>query len=251
MEVDAPPRTTPSRLCTMLSIVIPCYNERSTVRAVLEAVLAAGTEGLQKEIVFVDDGSTDGTREILRQIEEQYRHDPRGALKVVYREKNEGKGAAVRAGFAVAGGDLVIVQDADLEYDPRDFSLLLRPILEGRADAVFGNRFHGGAHRVLYFWHYQANRLLTLLCNMLSDLNLSDMEVGYKLFRREVLASMRLKSNRFGFEPEVTVKTAKLGCRIYEVPISYYGRTYAEGKKIGWRDGVAALYHMIKYRFFA
>jgi len=141
------------------------------------------------------------------------------------------------------------VQDADLEYDPSDYVHLLQPILSGRADAVFGNRFHGGVHRVLYFWHYQANRVLTTFCNMLSDLNLNDMEVGYKVFRREIVQGITIKSNRFGFEPEVTIKTAKLGCRIYEVPISYYGRTYAEGKKIGWRDGIAALWHMFKYRF--
>ncbi|MFB3815789.1 MAG: glycosyltransferase [Terriglobales bacterium] len=235
---------------TTLSIVIPCYNERQTIRRVIEAVLDANASAMQKEIVVVDDCSTDGTRDVLAQVETDYRRDPRGTVRVAYHEHNQGKGAAVRTGFKQAGGDIMLVQDADLEYDPRDYPILLEPILEGHADAVFGNRFHGGAHRVLYFWHFQANRLLTLICNMLTDLNLSDMEVGYKVFRREVLERLTLKSNRFGFEPEVTVKTARLGCRIYEVPISYHGRTYAEGKKIGWKDGVAALWHMIKYRFF-
>jgi glycosyltransferase involved in cell wall biosynthesis len=240
----------PPHYPTTLSVVVPCYNEKTTIRSVVEAVLTADSCGLQKEIVIVDDCSKDGTRELLPQLEDQYAHDARGTVKVLYHEHNQGKGAAVRTGFAEVGGDVVLVQDADLEYDPHDYSILLQPILSGRADAVFGNRFHGGVHRVLYFWHYQANRMLTTFCNILTDLNLNDMEVGYKLFRREVLRSLALKSNRFGFEPEVTIKTARLGCRIYEVPISYHGRTYAEGKKIGWRDGVAALWHMIKYRFF-
>lgn len=235
---------------TTLSIVVPCYNEKATIRLVIETVLAADTSGLQKEIVIVDDHSQDGTPDILRGMEQEYSGDPRGSVKVFFHEKNQGKGAAVRTGFSRVTGDLVLVQDADLEYDPGDYPVLLHPILSGHADAVFGNRFHGGAHRVLYFWHYQANRMLTLICDVLSDLNLSDMEVGYKVFRREVLERIHLKSNRFGFEPEVTIKTSKLGCRLYEVPISYHGRTYAEGKKIGWRDGVAALWHMIKYRFF-
>jgi glycosyltransferase involved in cell wall biosynthesis len=212
-------------------------------------VLAADSCGLQKQILIVDDCSQDGTRELLPQLEEDYRSDPRGTVKVLYHQQNQGKGAAVRTGFSHIGGDVVLVQDADLEYDPSDYVHLLQPILSGRADAVFGNRFHGGVHRVLYFWHYQANRVLTTFCNMLSDLNLNDMEVGYKVFRREIVQGITIKSNRFGFEPEVTIKTAKLGCRIYEVPISYYGRTYAEGKKIGWRDGIAALWHMFKYRF--
>jgi glycosyltransferase involved in cell wall biosynthesis len=235
---------------TTLSIVVPCYNESATIRSVIETVLAADSCGLQKEIVIVDDCSTDGTREILPQIEEEHRNGPLGSVKVCYHGKNQGKGAAVRTGFANISGDLVLVQDADLEYNPADYAVLLAPILHGHADAVFGNRFHGGEHRVLYFWHYQANRLLTLLCNVLSDLNLNDMEVGYKVFRREILERMTLKSDRFGFEPEVTIKTARLHCRLYEVPISYHGRTYDEGKKIGWKDGVAALWHMIKYRFF-
>ena len=248
-QVVTAPETTVPRLTT-LSMVIPCYNEKATIRHVIETVLAADSSGLRKEIVIVDDCSKDGTRELLPQLEDDYRSDPRGAIRVVYHERNQGKGAAVRTGFTHVSGDVVLVQDADLEYDPADFPTLLHPILSGRADAVFGNRFHGGTHRVLYFWHYQANRMLTLFCNLLTDLNLSDMEVGYKAFRREVLQGIKLKSNRFGFEPEVTIKTARLGCRVYEVPISYHGRTYAEGKKIGWRDGVAALWHMIKYRFF-
>jgi glycosyltransferase involved in cell wall biosynthesis len=233
-----------------LSIVVPCFNEKKTIRSVLETVLNADALGLNKEIVVVDDCSSDGTRELLGQLAPLYAADPRGSVKIVYHERNQGKGAAVRTGFAHITGDLALVQDADLEYDPADYPILLQPILSGRADAVFGNRFHGGAHRVLYFWHYQANRLLTLFCNMLSDLNLSDMEVGYKLFRREILQQIHLRSNRFGFEPEVTIKTARLGCRLYEVPISYHGRTYAEGKKIGWRDGFAALWHILKYRYF-
>jgi glycosyltransferase involved in cell wall biosynthesis len=173
-----------------------------------------------------------------------------GEIRLVFHDVNRGKGAAIRTGVAQATGDIVLVQDADLEYDPRDYPLLLEPILEGHADVVFGNRFHGGPHRVLYFWHYAANRGLTLLTNLLTGLNVTDMEVGYKVFRRDVLRRLTLTSDRFGFEPEVTVKVAKLGCRVYEVPIRYYGRTYQEGKKITWRDGVAALFHLVRYRFF-
>jgi glycosyltransferase involved in cell wall biosynthesis len=255
LRIDACARTKEKELymesqLASLSIVIPCYNEKATIRSVVEAVLSSDSCGLCKEIVIVDDFSKDGTRDLLAQMEQEYAADPRGKLMVFYQPVNQGKGAAVRAGFQHATGDIALVQDADLEYDPVDFPHLLRPILDGHADAVFGNRFHGGVHRVLYFWHYQANRMLTLVCNMLSDLNLSDMEVGYKAFRKEVLQQLTLKSSRFGFEPEVTIKTARLGARIYEVPIGYYGRTYAEGKKIGWKDGVAALWHMIKYRFF-
>jgi hypothetical protein len=242
---------------TTLSVIIPCYNEKNTIRRVVDTVVRAGTTAsgsglvsLQKEIVIVDDCSADGTRDVLAELEREFPSLYVDAtLKLYLHEQNQGKGAAVRTGIKQATGGIVIVQDADLEYDPRDFPVLLEPILTGRADAVFGNRFHGGIHRVLYFWHYQANRMLTLFCNMLSDLNLSDMEVGYKAFRREIFDQMTLKANRFGFEPEVTIKTAKLGCRIYEVPISYHGRTYDEGKKIGWKDGVAAMWHMFKYRF--
>ncbi len=237
MGEHAPPITT-------LSIVVPVYNEKATIAQVVRTVLQS-KPGLEKELVIVDDYSTDGTREILRELEQE----ARGRIKLAFHEQNRGKGAALRTGFAEATGDVVVVQDADLEYDPSDYPTLLEPILSGRADVVFGNRFHGGSHRVLYFWHFQANRFLTFICNMLSNLNLTDMEVGYKAFRREVLQAITLRADRFGFEPEVTIKVAKLGCRIYEVPISYHGRTYEEGKKIGWKDGVAALYHMLKYRF--
>ena len=230
---------------TTLSVVMPVYNEAATIAHVVRTVLQAES-GLEQELVIVDDYSTDGTRDILQEIE----REKLGRIKLAFHDRNLGKGAALRTGFAQAAGDIVLVQDADLEYDPGDYPRLLDPILRGRADAVFGNRFHGGEHRVLYFWHFQANQFLTFVCNLLTNLNLSDMEVGYKAFRREVLQAIHLRSNRFGFEPEVTIKVAKLGCRIYEVPISYHGRTYEEGKKIGWKDGVAAIFHMLKYRFF-
>lgn len=236
--------------CRTLSVVIPCYNEKSTIGPVIEAVLAADTSGLGREVVIVDDCSTDGTRELVRRLENEYRLDPRGTVKVVCHDVNRGKGAALRTAFSHASGEVILVQDADLEYDPRDYPALLHPILAGRADMVLGNRFHGGPHRVLYFWHYHANRLLTLLCGVLTDLNVSDMEVGYKLFRREVLEQISLRSNRFGFEPEVIIKTARLRCRVYEVPVAYHGRTYAEGKKIGWKDGLAAIFHLLRYGLF-
>ena len=225
-----------------LSVVMPVYNEARTIVAVIERVLKAPVD-LAKEIIVVDDASTDGTRQLLQNMSS-------GEIRLVFHDVNRGKGAAIRTGVAHATGDIVLVQDADLEYDPRDYPLLLEPILEGHADVVFGNRFHGGPHRVLYFWHYAANRGLTLLTNLLTGLNVTDMEVGYKVFRRDVLRRLTLTSDRFGFEPEVTVKIAKLGCRVYEVPIRYYGRTYQEGKKITWRDGVAALFHLLRYRFF-
>jgi glycosyltransferase involved in cell wall biosynthesis len=225
-----------------LSVVMPVFNEARTIVAVIERVLRAPVD-LAKEIIIVDDASTDGTRQLLQKMSS-------GEIRLVFHDVNRGKGAAIRTGVAQATGDIVLVQDADLEYDPRDYPLLLEPILEGQADVVFGNRFHGGPHRVLYFWHYAANRLLTLLTNLLTGLNVTDMEVGYKVFRRDVLRRLTLTSDRFGFEPEVTVKVAKLGCRVYEVPIRYYGRTYQEGKKITWRDGVAALFHLLRYRFF-
>ncbi len=225
-----------------LSVVIPVYNEKSTVEEIIRRVQAVDV-GLEKEIVVVDDGSTDGTRDILRRLSAE-------DVRVVLHEKNTGKGGALRTGFSEAGGDIVLVQDADLEYDPREYPKLLAPILEGRADVVYGSRFLGGPHRVLYFWHSVGNRLLTTLSNMASNLNLTDMETCYKVFRREVLQKIRLKSKRFGVEPEITLKVAKLNSRVYEVPISYAGRDYSEGKKIGWKDGVAALFHIVRFRFF-
>lgn len=227
-----------------LSVVIPCYNERETIRTIVDAVRAAPVAKL--EIIIVDDCSRDGTREVLaREIEPL-------VSKVIYHDVNRGKGAALRTGFAHATGDYVIVQDADLEYDPQEYPLLLEPMLKGKADVVFGSRFLGsGPHRVVYFWHMVGNQVLTLLSNMFTNLNLTDMETCYKLFRREVIQSLELKEDRFGFEPEVTAKVARIpNIRIYEVGISYYGRTYAEGKKIGWRDGFRALYAIVKYNVF-
>jgi glycosyltransferase involved in cell wall biosynthesis len=224
-----------------LSVVIPVYNEVRTIEEVVARVRAIP---LEKEILIVDDGSTDGTRQRLEDI---VRHDD---VKVLYHERNKGKGAALRTGFAAATGDVVIIQDADLEYDPRDYRTLLEPILDGRADVVYGSRFLGGPHRVLFFWHYVGNRVLTLMSNALSNLNLTDMETGYKVFRREILNDLPLRSNRFGFEPEFTVKVAKRMLRVYEVPISYSGRTYAEGKKITWRDGIAAIFTILRFRIF-
>jgi len=225
-----------------LSVVVPVFNERTTIAEILRRVQAVEVS-LDKEILVVDDGSTDGTQVILKA-------QSLPGLKVLYHERNQGKGAALRTGFAAASGDIVIVQDADLEYDPREYPRLLEPILDGRADVVYGSRFLGGPHRVLYFWHYAGNRFLTTLANILSNLNLTDMETGSKAFRREVLTKIKLKSSRFGFEPEITIKVARLKCRVYEVPISYSGRDYAEGKKIGWKDGLAAIFHLLRFRFF-
>ncbi len=223
-----------------LSIVIPCYNEAKTIRAIVDAVRAAPVES--KEIIIVDDCSKDGTRDVL-QSEIAPLVD-----RILYHEKNQGKGAALRTGFAAATGDLVIVQDADLEYDPQEYPRLIKPIVEGKADVVFGSRFAGGdAHRVVYFWHMMGNRFLTLASNMMTNLNLTDMETCYKVFRRDVIQRIKIEENRFGFEPEITAKVAKLRVPIYEVGISYYGRTYEEGKKIGWRDGFRALWAIIKY----
>jgi glycosyltransferase involved in cell wall biosynthesis len=226
-----------------LSIVIPCYNEVGTIEAILAAVRSSEVD--DKEIIIVDDGSVDGTRDKLAAIA--------GApdVKVILHEKNQGKGAALRSGFKEATGEIVIVQDADLEYDPKEYGKLIAPIRSGKADVVFGSRFAGGeSHRVLYFWHYAANKFLTLCSNMFTNLNLTDMETCYKAFRRPILESIEIQEDRFGFEPEITAKVARLGCRIYEVGISYSGRTYAEGKKIGWRDGLRALWCIVRYNLF-
>jgi glycosyltransferase involved in cell wall biosynthesis len=223
-----------------LSVVIPVYNECGTVEQIVEAVRASPVRDL--EIIVVDDGSTDGTGDVLRDKVEAR------VARVIYHERNQGKGAALRSGFAAATGDMVIVQDADLEYDPQEYPKLIEPILAGKADVVFGSRFSGGSSsRVLYYWHYVGNRLLTTLSNMFTNINLTDMEVCYKVFRREVLTRIDIEEDRFGFEPEITAKVAKLGCRIYEVGISYAGRTYGEGKKIGWRDGLRAVWCILKY----
>lgn len=224
-----------------LSIVVPVYNELGTIEEILDKT---GRVSGEKEIIVVDDGSTDGTRDWLEQM------PPRKDVTVLFHETNKGKGAALKTGFQHVSGDVVIVQDADLEYDPQDYKVLTGPIEDGRADAVFGSRFLGGPHRVLFFWHYVGNKALTLLSNMFTNLNLSDMETGYKAFRSGILQNLEIKSNRFGFEPEITAKLARLKCRIYEVPISYSGRGYEEGKKITWRDGAAAFFHIIRFKFF-
>ena len=231
-----------------LSVLIPVYNEERTVEEVVRRVCDFQTS---KEIILVDDGSQDQSRKILSRLQEENirAKDPLNQIKVFFQPFNQGKGAALKAALSHVTGDIVIVQDADLEYDPKDYPSLLAPIHVGQADVVYGTRFAGGgAHRVHFFWHSMGNRVLTLLSNMLTNLNLTDMEVGYKVFRAEVLKGIELKSKRFGFEPEITVKLAKKGCRFYEVPISYHGRTYEEGKKITWKDGVAALYCMIRFR---
>ena len=223
-----------------LSVVIPCYNERATIAGIVAAVRGAPVAEI--ELIVVDDCSSDGTRDILK--------GDLAALidQVVFHEKNQGKGAALRSGIKAATGDVVIIQDADLEYDPQEYPRLLAPIQENRADVVYGSRFMGGsAHRVLYFWHSVGNGVLTLMSNMFTNLNLTDMETCYKAFRRELIQGIEIEENRFGFEPEITAKVAKLGCRIYEVGISYYGRTYAEGKKIGYKDGFRALWCIFKY----
>jgi len=232
-----------------LSVLVPVYNEERTLEEIVRRVCAVP---IAKEIIFVDDGSKDRSREILTRLQEenQRRSDPLNNFKVFFQEQNQGKGAAIKAALGQVTGDVVIIQDADLEYDPKDYPSLIEPIQAGLADVVYGTRFAGGgAHRVLFFWHSLGNRLLTLLSNMLTNLNLSDMEVGYKVFRADILKGVDLQSKRFGFEPEITMKLAKKQCRFYEVPIAYHGRTYEEGKKITWKDGLAALYYMIRFRF--
>jgi glycosyltransferase involved in cell wall biosynthesis len=243
-----------------LSVIIPVFNELAFIE---ELLLRVQDSMLAEEIIVVDDGSTDGTRQLLRGLQERKSKGDQVAeigesgaplqldrLRFLFQETNQGKGAALRRGFAEASGDIYLVQDADLEYDPKDYPRLLEPILDGRADVVFGSRFLGGPQRVHFFWHYVGNKFLTLLSDVVTNLNLTDMETCYKVFRREVIEGMRLKSNRFGFEPEVTIKVAKGKWRIYEVPISYSGRSYEEGKKITWRDGVVTLFAILRYRLF-
>jgi glycosyltransferase involved in cell wall biosynthesis len=242
-----------------LSVVIPVYDEKDTILEILGRVL---TTNIATEVIIVDDDSKDGTREILEKMAELQAKGETTAvtqdgtdsfslreLRFIFQRPNQGKGAALRRGFAEATGDIVLVQDADLEYDPLDYPKLLEPIVDGRADVVYGSRFLGGPQRVHYFWHYIGNRVLTLLSDVLTNLNLTDMETCYKVFRREVLQGIRLKSNRFGFEPEITAKVARGHWRVYEVPISYAGRTYEEGKKITWKDGLQALWCIVRYRF--
>jgi glycosyltransferase involved in cell wall biosynthesis len=226
-----------------LSIVIPCYNECATIEAVIAAVKSSSYP--DKEIIVVDDCSTDGSRELLKTVIEPH------VDRVIYHESNLGKGAALRSGFKAASGDIVLIQDADLEYDPDEYPKLLEPILQGKADVVYGSRFMGGdAHRVVYFWHMVGNRILTLLSNVLTNINLSDVETGFKVFKRSVLQAIDIEENRFGFEPEITAKLARMNCVIYEVGISYYGRTYQQGKKICWKDGFSAIRCIVKYNLF-
>ncbi len=226
-----------------LSVIIPCYNEQNTIGKIIRAVVASPVPN--KEIIVVDDGSTDATRDLLKSELVPM------VDKLIFHERNMGKGAALRSGIREATGDIVIVQDADLEYNPQEFPLMIEPIVTGMADVVFGSRFMGGKpHRVLYFWHYAGNTLLTLLSNMLTNMNLTDMETCYKAFRREIIQSINIEEERFGFEPEITAKVAKMRVRIYEVGISYYGRSYAEGKKINWKDGIRAMFCIFKYNIF-
>ena len=224
-----------------LSVVMPVYNEKAFVKGIIEKVLSVHLPGIERELIVVNDCSKDGTREVLESLDLP-------GVRVFHHEQNRGKGAALRTGFAQATVDIILVQDADMEYNPEEYPVLLKPILDGHADVVYGSRFLSGPHRVHLFWHMVGNKILTLLSNMMSNLNLTDMETCYKVFRRDVLRGITLRSDRFGFEPEFTLKVARGGWRVYEVPISYHGRDYAEGKKIGWKDGVSAVYTIIKYR---
>ncbi len=227
-----------------VSVIVPCFNERETIEKVIDAVRSLSLP--DGEIIVVDDGSTDGTTAVLKgKIAPIVDH-------IIYQPRNRGKGAALRAGFAAASGEVIVVQDADLEYDPGDYSILLAPIVSGQADAVFGSRFMSGRpHRVLYFWHMVGNKFITLLSNMLTNLNLTDVETGYKAFRASVIKNLELREDRFGFEVEIAAKLAKARCRIYEVGVSYSGRTYEEGKKVNWKDGVRAVYAIVRYNLFA
>ena len=230
-----------------VSVVIPVYNEKDYVARTVKRVVATG---LISEIIIVDDFSTDGTRDVLISLDKEL-SNKKCKINLIYQERNRGKGAALRRGFRCVTGDVIIIQDADLEYDPKDYPKLIEPIFDGRADVVYGSRFMGGTHRVLFFWHMLGNKFLTLFSNMLTNLNLTDMETCYKVFRTEVLTDITLTSDRFGFEPEITAKLAKKGFRIYETSVSYAGRTYGEGKKINWKDGVAAFWYIIKFNLFS
>jgi len=260
MPSDASSKSKELTIGAKVSVVIPVYNERAFIEEILVRVQAVQ---LNKEIIVIDDRSTDGTRNLLQEFEKAQAEGQReilvqegrarlslGNVHFLFQERNRGKGAALRRGFEAATGDVILVQDADLEYDPKDYEKLLTPIFDGRADVVYGSRFLGGPQRVHYFWHYAGNKFLTLLSDMLTNLKLTDMETCYKVFRREVLQGIKLKSDRFGFEPECTAKIAKGNWRIYEVPISYSGRTYAEGKKITWRDGISTLWYILRYNLF-
>ncbi len=230
----------------LLSVIMPVYNERETIEKIIDLVLSEPTE---KELIIVDDFSNDGTRDILQKY-----HSDRSSLshpiRIFFHENNQGKGAAIRTAITHISGEIAIIQDADLEYDPKEYPRIIKPILEDKADVVYGSRFHGAEQRVLFFWHFIANKFLTLFSNMMTNLNLSDMETCYKAFRSSILQQITIQSNRFGIEPELTAKVAKLGCRVFEVPISYYGRDYTEGKKITWKDGFSAIWCIIKYNLF-